>query len=62
MKALTWHLRNKPSYLTNQYRGFDFNKGDKSYSNPGQLQALNRWSSLGLYRGPTYSGCTNVSY
>lgn len=62
MKALTWHQCNKPSYLTNQYRGFDFNKGDKSYSNPGQLQALNRWWSLGLHRGPTYRGCTNVSY
>lgn len=62
MKALTWHLCNKSSYLTNQYRGFDFNKGDKSYSNPSQLQALNRWSSLGLYRSSTYSGCTNVSY
>lgn len=59
MEALTWHLCNKSSY---QSRGFDFNMGDKSYSNPGQLQALNRWSSLDLYQGSTDSGCTNVSY
>lgn len=62
MEALTWHLCNKSSYLTNQSRGFDFNMGDKSYSNPGQLQALNRWSSLDLYQGSRDSGCTNVSY
>lgn len=28
--------------FTNQYRKLDFNQGDKSCSNPFQLQALNR--------------------